>query len=219
MHRILVVDDSMKSRNLIRQSLAPDGYHILCTGTVKEASRELSLEKYDLLILDINMPEVDGFSFLTTIRGKRSFQNLQVIMVSGRSDQNDVEKAVGLNVVGYIVKPFVPRQLADKVRKVLNTPITQSSVAPKPSPMLTCTYPIEIVDTSELGVIVNSVIPFQENQKIRVTSTLEEYSCQDKLLQVLSCHKEGNKYLITLFFAEIIMPDETVLTWNLGRNT
>jgi DNA-binding response OmpR family regulator len=114
--KILVVDDEPKVSDLIRAYLEKDGYDVLITTDGRGAVEAARNHKPDLILLDLNLPEMDG---LQAFRSIRSFSNVPVIMVTARDDE--VDKVVGLQLGAddYVTKPFSPRELAARVGAVL----------------------------------------------------------------------------------------------------
>ena len=116
MKKILVVEDEPSILDNITYALHTEGFESLCCGTGKEAIQMLSEEDISLIILDIGLPDVNGFDLLREIQKKFS---VPVIIVTARSD--DVDRIVGLEIGAddYVVKPFNPRELTARVRAVL----------------------------------------------------------------------------------------------------
>jgi len=114
--KILVVEDEPSILDNITYALHTEGFESLCCGTGKEAIQMLSEEDISLIILDIGLPDVNGFDLLREIRKKFS---VPVIIVTARSD--DIDRIVGLEIGAddYVVKPFNPRELTARVRAVL----------------------------------------------------------------------------------------------------
>ena len=116
MKKILVVEDEPSILDNITYALHTEGFESLCCGTGKEAIQILSKDDILLIILDIGLPDVNGFDLLRDIRKKFS---IPVIIVTARSD--DIDRIVGLEIGAddYVVKPFNPRELTARVRAVL----------------------------------------------------------------------------------------------------
>jgi DNA-binding response OmpR family regulator len=126
--KILVVDDEPKVCDLIRAYLDKDGYEVMVTGDGRSAVEKARSQKPDLIILDLNLPEMDG---LEAFRSIRSFSDVPVIMVTARDDE--VDKIVGLQVGAddYVTKPFSPRELSARVGAVLRRYAEGNRLAPK----------------------------------------------------------------------------------------
>lgn len=114
--KILVVDDEARIRDLIRKYAVFEGY------TVEEADNGMTAlemcrhNEYALIVLDVMMPELDGFS---TCRELRKFSQVPVIMLSARGEEYDRIHGFELGVDDYVVKPFSPRELMMRVTAVL----------------------------------------------------------------------------------------------------
>jgi len=114
--KILVVDDEPKVCDLIRAYLDKDGYDVVLTGDGRSAVEKARSQKPDLIVLDLNLPVMDG---IEAFRSIRSFSDVPVIMVTARDDE--VDKIVGLQLGAddYVTKPFSPRELSARVGAVL----------------------------------------------------------------------------------------------------
>ena len=114
--RILVVDDEARLAHLVRGYLEQDGYEVATAGNGREAlliSREFGP---DLIILDLMMPEMDGWEFMRHLRRE---QDTPVIMLTARVDENDRIAGLEMGADDYLAKPFSPRELMARVRAVL----------------------------------------------------------------------------------------------------
>lgn len=116
MRKILVVEDEPSIADNISYALTTEGYEPICLGTGKEALERLRKDDIALIVLDIGLPDVNGFELLKEIRAS---YNTPVICVTARS--SEVDKVVGLEIGAddYVVKPFSPRELTARVRSVL----------------------------------------------------------------------------------------------------
>jgi DNA-binding response OmpR family regulator len=112
----MVVDDEKRLVSLVESYLAQEGYRVVSANNGKEALPVASREKPDLIILDLMMPELDGYGFM---REHRKEQNTPIILLTARVD--DDERVIGLELGAddYITKPFRPRELVARVRAVL----------------------------------------------------------------------------------------------------
>jgi len=113
---ILVVDDEKRLVSLVESYLTQQGYRVVTANDGKTALPVASHEKPDLIILDIMMPEMDGYEFM---RQHRSEMDTPIILLTARVD--DDERVIGLELGAddYITKPFRPRELVARVRAVL----------------------------------------------------------------------------------------------------
>ncbi len=113
---ILIADDEIRLVSLVESYLVQQGYRVVSAGNGKEALRVAKHEKPDLIILDIMMPEMDGYEFM---REHRTEFDTPIILLTARVD--DDERVIGLELGAddYITKPFRPRELVARVRAVL----------------------------------------------------------------------------------------------------
>jgi len=113
---IMIVDDEKRLVSLVESYLIQEGYRVVSANNGKEALPIASREKPDLIILDIMMPEMDGYEFMRTHRNE---MNTPIILLTARVD--DEERVIGLELGAddYITKPFRPRELVARVRAVL----------------------------------------------------------------------------------------------------
>jgi len=114
--KILIVDDDNVSRRLIESILNANGYETLPANSVKNAIEYFDAgTKISLVILDINMPEYDGFSLLKYLHANPHLERIPVIMCSSAEDEVSVVNSIKLGAVGYIKKPVTSKVLMPKV--------------------------------------------------------------------------------------------------------
>ena len=123
---ILVVDDEPRMTRFIRMNLELEGYRVVEAHNGLDALEKARTDLPDLVILDIMMPELDGFDTLEMLR---EVSNVPVIMLTVRSDEEDKVRGLELGADDYVTKPFGARELASRVRAVLRR--TQGPVTPE----------------------------------------------------------------------------------------
>ena len=113
---ILIVDDDRELTSLLKELLEPEGYAVDTHGSGRGAAERATTGGYALIILDVMLPEVDGFEILKLIRRT---SRIPVILLTARGD--DVDRIVGLEIGAddYLPKPFNPRELTARIRAVL----------------------------------------------------------------------------------------------------
>lgn len=116
MYRILVVDDEEKVRVLIRKYAEFEGYEVEEAADGMTAIELCRQEKFDLMILDVMMPELDGFSACREIR---KFSQIPVLMLSARREEYDRIHGFELGVDDYVTKPFSPKELMLRVQAII----------------------------------------------------------------------------------------------------
>lgn len=117
MYKILVVDDEQKIREVIREYAEFNGYEVDEAGNGMEAIGLCKLNDYDLIVMDIMMPKLDGFSACKEIR---KIKEIPVIMLSARGEEYDKLFGFELGIDDYIVKPFSPKELMARIKVVLS---------------------------------------------------------------------------------------------------
>jgi len=117
--QILVVDDFKSMRSLIKTLLRKLGFtNVFEANDGAEAWGILQQEKIELVISDWNMPEMPGIELLRKIRSEERFKDLPFLMVTAEGLKENVVQAIQAGVSGYIVKPFSPAALEDKLQKI-----------------------------------------------------------------------------------------------------
>lgn len=114
--RILVVDDEERMVRFIRLNLEHDGFRVIEAFNGSQAIEKVRNSLPDLVLLDVMMPDIDGFEVLRIIR---EVSNVPVIMLTAKGEEDDRVRGLELGADDYITKPFSPRELASRVRAVL----------------------------------------------------------------------------------------------------
>lgn len=114
--KILVVDDKANIRQLLRDYLTEDGFEVAIATNGREALYAARHETPDVILLDLMMPEMDGYEFLRHYRRERS---VPVIILTARDAESDTVLGLELGADDYVIKPFRMRELAARVRAVL----------------------------------------------------------------------------------------------------
>jgi len=118
--KILAVDDSPTMRRIIINTLKRAGYNdVIEANDGKDALAKLKVERANFVITDWNMPEMDGLTFVTTLRSMDEYKKLPILMVTTRSVKEDIVEAMKAGVNNYIVKPFTPDTLKAKIEQTL----------------------------------------------------------------------------------------------------
>lgn len=117
MYKLLIVDDEEMIRRLIAKYAVFEGHTVAEAADGMQAVQMCREEKFDLMICDIMMPELDGFSACREIR---KFSDIPIIMLSARGEEYDKINGFGLGIDDYVVKPFSPKELMLRVDAVLH---------------------------------------------------------------------------------------------------
>lgn len=113
---ILVVDDKLNVQKLIEDFLAGKGYEVLCASNGRDAQLILAKQTPDLILLDIMMPQMDGYEFIQHLRKEN---DIPVIMITAKQQEEDVVKGFELGADDYITKPFRMAELLVRIQAVL----------------------------------------------------------------------------------------------------
>lgn len=116
MYKILVVDDEKMIRELIKRYAKFEGHEVVEACDGMEAVEKCRQETYDLIIMDVMMPELDGFSACSEIR---KFSDTPVIMLSARGEEYDRIHGFEIGVDDYVIKPFSPKELMMRVQAIM----------------------------------------------------------------------------------------------------
>lgn len=114
-HKILVIDDEVQMRRVLRATLSVHGYEVVEAASGEEALRRLDAESCDFVLLDLNLPGLDGFD---TCRAIRAVSQVPIIVVSIRDSENDKAAARDAGADDYIVKPFGIEELLLRIGEV-----------------------------------------------------------------------------------------------------
>jgi len=117
---ILAVDDDALNRDVIERIVARKGYNVTLANDGKDALHKIRRGSFDLILLDIMMPGIDGLDVLREIRHHYSISALPVIMVSALSDSNTVVELLELGANDYVTKPIDTKVLQARVKTQLN---------------------------------------------------------------------------------------------------
>ncbi len=115
----LVVDDSASMRQLVNFALRDAGYDVVIAENGKDAIMKLGNSKIDMVITDLNMPEMDGITLIKQVRGMAAHKFMPIVMLTTESQEEKKTEGRNAGVSGWIVKPFKPEQLMDVIKKFI----------------------------------------------------------------------------------------------------
>jgi two-component system response regulator MtrA len=116
MSLIFVVDDDPDVRELVEYKLLQQGHDVRSAADGQEALRLVRGAKPALLLLDVMMPGLSGFDVLTQLRGDEATKSLPIIMLTAKAETDDVERGLALGANDYMIKPFSPRELMNRIQ-------------------------------------------------------------------------------------------------------
>jgi DNA-binding response OmpR family regulator len=169
--RILAVDDDRAILRSLTRLLGGEGYFVQGVATAEEADRYLKREEFDLVLLDIGLPGLDGFSYCRQVRAHWSGP---LIILSARSDSADRVIGLELGADDYVVKPFEPRELLARVRAHLRRTREYGAGTTAPAPVM----------AGELEIDLSKRIVRRRGQQVELTT--REFD----LLELLARHPD-----------------------------
>ncbi len=120
MKNVLIVEDSKAIRSMIRVSLEEDGgFFAVEAGNGFEALKTLPTRRFDLVITDINMPDINGLELIGFVKSNPEYKDIPLIIVSTEKSDEDKKRGMALGASGYVVKPFTKKDLMSMVKNVL----------------------------------------------------------------------------------------------------
>lgn len=117
---VLIVETSSSIRKFISLTLKIAGFTTLTAVDGMDAFEKLSNVDVDLLITDINLPNIDGISLIKSLRKDKKFENLPIIVLSSLSSENDIKEAIDAGANSYLIKPFNDKKLLFEISKYFN---------------------------------------------------------------------------------------------------
>lgn len=118
--QILVVDDSATVRKFVSVSLGMQGFNVVTASDGMDALEKLPLSKFDLIITDLNMPNMDGFELIKSLRENGEYQDIPIIILTSLSDPVNKETGMKLGVSSYLIKPFSLEKIQYEVSKYIS---------------------------------------------------------------------------------------------------
>jgi len=120
MKNVLIVEDSKSIRSMIRVSLEESGGYLFAEANNGfEALRTLPTRRFDLIITDINMPDINGLELIGYVKSNPTYRNIPLIIVSTEKSEEDKKRGLALGAAGYVEKPFTKEKLRTMVEQVL----------------------------------------------------------------------------------------------------
>ncbi len=117
---ILIVDDSKTVRNLVAFIMKKEGFKVTTAENGLDGLERLySAEKIDLIVSDINMPRMDGYTFIKTVREQDAYKDIPIIVLSTEGQEKDIQAGLNLGANLYMVKPAQPEKMLRNVKMLL----------------------------------------------------------------------------------------------------
>lgn len=116
---VMIVDDSSSLRQVVRMALTKAGYDVLEAGDGQEALSKLSGQKVHLIISDVNMPNMDGLTFVKQLKQQAAYKFVPVIMLTTEGQEQKKQEGRAAGAKAWMVKPFQPAQMLSAVSKLV----------------------------------------------------------------------------------------------------
>lgn len=123
MPKLLIVDDEAATVDMLSTYLTLQGHETVGAYSGEDGLVLVQVEKPDLLILDLMMPDIEGFEVCQRLRQNPEFQTLPVLIVSARTDQGSIDKAMSYGADGYLTKPINLPRLTSEIQRLLTQPV------------------------------------------------------------------------------------------------
>ena len=117
--KILIIDDEQAMLEIVKAILKREGAFPTGISSVKNGLKASEVEQFDAIILDRYMPECDGHEVLAQLKSSPETKTIPVIMLTGEKDMSQVKESLKLGAVGYITKPFTPKDFFSQLDKIL----------------------------------------------------------------------------------------------------
>lgn len=154
--KILVVDDEVHIIELLKYNLELDGYEVIIAQTGKEAIRKASEEKPNLILLDVMLPEMDGFDVCKHLSKANDTERIPIIMLTAKGEELDKILGLELGADDYITKPFSVRELLARIKAVLRRNFKEKKVS-------------KIIDVSDLLIDMDKHEVRKQGKKVDLT--------------------------------------------------
>ncbi len=155
MSKLLIVDDEINIRELIKKYALFEGHEVVDAVNGIDAIEKCQKEDFDLIVMDVMMPELDGFSAVKEIH---KIKNIPIIMLSARGEEYDRLHGFDLGIDDYVVKPFSPKELMMRINAIMNRYKASASVVP-----------VNEYVYGDLKIDYNARIVYIEGDKIEMT--------------------------------------------------
>lgn len=119
MTKILAVDDSVSIRQMVSHTLKDAGYDVETANDGRDALNKAQKTKFDVVISDVNMPNMGGFDFVRAIRGNPNYKFIPILMLTTETSTEKKQEGKSVGATGWLVKPFNPETLLKTLKRVI----------------------------------------------------------------------------------------------------
>ena len=128
--RVLVAEDDKDIRELVTRKLLGAGYDVNAVADGPSALREAQSLRPDVAVFDVTMPGLSGLALITALRSEPATANLPVILLTARSEEFEVSAGLSQGATAYMVKPFSPRELLERVQAIISSTTADTLASP-----------------------------------------------------------------------------------------
>lgn len=128
--RILLVEDEPNMMELLKYRLEEKGYTIITASDGYAALNQVRTAKPDLVILDLMLPKIDGYTICRLLKFNDELRTIPVIILSARATEEDIRRGLSLGADAYVTKPYEPEELLKKIAELLNRDPAENPSAP-----------------------------------------------------------------------------------------
>jgi DNA-binding response OmpR family regulator len=120
MKKILLIEDDPFLADIYKTRLNSEGFEVVIAEDGEKGLKKLEEENFDLLVLDLVLPELSGFEILEKIKGNEKFKDLKILALSNLSQKEEIQRALDLGVQKYLIKAyFTPSEVVEEIKKLI----------------------------------------------------------------------------------------------------
>lgn len=134
MPKILIAEDESDIRELIAFTLTFGGFDVIATSNGEEAVAKAAAERPDVILLDVRMPRMTGYEACTRLKADPATRGTPVLFLSAKGQEDEVKSGLAVGALDYILKPFSPESLIERVKAVIAEHARPAPPAPEPDP-------------------------------------------------------------------------------------
>jgi len=220
---ILLVDDDEHILELVTFFLTQSGFAVKVERDGFSALEALAQNHFDLMLLDITMPHMNGFKVLRALRGNEKTKYLPVIILTGNGSKEDIVKAKSFQVDDYLMKPPKKEDLFNRIERVLGgSPQIEEILLEKNDKNAhgILSFPVHLTSISKRGIILRAAVPIKKGEKIEGLNLalFKHLGLHNPNLEVTDCVAlEDGSYDYFLSFVNLSQPDQhKIFEWIMG---
>lgn len=179
---LLIIDDAADVRLILKKILEGDGARVFDADSIDAGLQLAKNSAPHLVVLDLELPGLNGFDFLRSRQDLPSIQNVPIIILSGKNDKDSVTKAITLGASDYIVKPFRATMVLQKVRKALSlTSFLSKKFQAGEGPKAILSVAAEVLKVSEGACLIETSVKLGVEDQVELCGDFMKMLCIDDL--------------------------------------